>query len=129
MKYTIKDKPLLRKLLWLDAGLGGSNALLGLLFFKQLTNIMGLSVNFILVVSIITLCYAIVACVLANQRNVSVPLLRVLILANWIWTFVSLVLLFLHFSEAQPLGRAFLILQVVVVGGLAYFENKQLVKQ
>ena len=100
----------------------------GLFFFNLLTDLLGLTTIFILSVSIITLCYSVVACVLVNQINISISLLRTLVYANWIWTFISIGLLFMHFDEAQPLGKIFLILQIIVVGALAYLEGKQLVR-
>lgn len=127
MNYTIKDTFLLRKLLWLDTFLGGTTAILGLCFFKPLTIMLGLTATFILSVSIITLCYSVIAYVLTNQINISISLLRILISANWVWTFISIGFLFIHFDTAQPLGKIFLFLQVIAVGGLAYLEGKQLV--
>jgi hypothetical protein len=46
--------------------------------------------------------------------------------ANWIWTAISTILLFFHFATATAFGLTFLILQIFVVGGLAYLEGKQL---
>ena len=128
MKNPIKDRKLLRKILWLDAVLGGGTALVGLLFRAELTTMLGLPTRFITVVSVVTLLYAVVAVRLATQKTVSVPLLRLLIGANWLWTLISLVLFFIHYSSAKPLGIIFLILQIIVVGGLAYLEGNQLVK-
>jgi hypothetical protein len=127
MSYSIKDALLLKKILWADTILGGITAIAGLCFFTPLTGILGLTASFILTVSAITLCYAIVAFILARQSQVSVPLLRILIYANWTWTIISIVLLFIHFDTAQLLGKIFLVLQIVVVGGLAYLEGRQLV--
>jgi hypothetical protein len=128
MNYTINDTSLLRKILWVDTILGGTTAIVGLLFFRPLTHILGLPVTFILSVSVITLGYSLIAGVLANQINISVSLLRTLIYANWVWTFISIGLLLMHFNNAQLLGKIFLILQIIVVGGLAYLEGKQLVR-
>jgi hypothetical protein len=128
MNYTINDTSLLRKILWADTVLGGTTAIVGLLFFSQLTSLLGLPVTFILSVSVITLGYSLIAGVLANQINISVSLLRTLIYANWVWTFISIGLLLMHFNNAQLLGKIFLILQIFVVGGLAYLEGKQLVR-
>jgi len=129
MKYTIKDISLLRKLLWLDTLLGGSTALAGVFFSNSLGELLGLDSSFLLVVSIITLCYAIVACLLVNQTSISIILLRILIIANWAWAVSSIGLTFIHFETARPLGKIFLLLQIVVVGGLAYLEGKQLVRK
>lgn len=127
MSYSIKDTLLLKKILWADAILGGTTAIAGLCFFNQLTSILGLTTSFILTVSAITLCYAIVAFILAIESQLSIPLLRILIYANWIWTIISIILLFIHFNKAQFLGQIFRLLQIVVVGGLAYLEGRQLV--
>lgn len=129
MVYAISHLPTLRKLLWLDTCLGGITALAGLIFSKKLTGFLGLTERFILVVSAITLCYAIVAFYLATQRTVSIPLLRLLIMANWLWALISTVLLLMHFESATIFGKIFLALQIVVVGGLAYLEGKQLTRQ
>ncbi|WP_461055652.1 hypothetical protein [Spirosoma arcticum] len=129
MQYQIKDGELLRKILWLDAVLGGGTAIIGLLFYAELTPVLGLPTRFITVVSAITLLYAVVAVRLATQKPASVPLFRVLIGANWLWTLISLVLFFIHFSRAEPLGITFLFLQIIVVGGLAYWEGNQLTRK
>jgi hypothetical protein len=128
MTYGINNKPLLIQILWIDAILGGSTAILGITLLHPLTGLLGLTRDFILSVSIITLCYAITALMLANQKNISISLLRTLIFANWFWTLVSIVLLFLHFKQAELLGKIFLILQIIAVGALAYLEGKQLVR-
>lgn len=129
MKYQIKDGELLRKILWLDTVLGGTTALAGLLFYDSLTTMLGLTVRFITVVSAVTLLYAVVAVRLATQNPLYVPLLRLLIGANWLWTLVSLVLLLIHYNTATGLGLLFLTLQIAVVGGLAYWEGNQLVRK
>ncbi len=127
MTYIIKDTSWLRKILWVDTALGGTTAMFGLFFFNPLTSLLGLTAIFILSVSIITLCYSIVAFVLANQISISISLLRILVYANWIWTFISIGLLLIHFDKAQLLGKIFLILQIIAVGALAYLEGNQLV--
>jgi hypothetical protein len=126
MNYGIKNTPLLKKILWADTLLGGTTAIAGIGFFNTLTGILGLTTTFILSVSIITLCYSIVAFILANQKNISIRLLITLVIANWVWTGISAGLLFMHFDTATILGKAFLLLQVIVVGALAYLEGKQI---
>jgi hypothetical protein len=128
MTYGIKDPVTLRKILWLDAFLGGTTALVGLFFFSAISHLLGLTVPFILWVSLITLIYSIVAFTLAKQQNISLGLLRTLVYANWIWTIISTGLLLVHFDNALPLGKMFLVLQILVVGALAYFEGAQIKK-
>jgi hypothetical protein len=52
----------------------------------------------------------------------------VLVYANWCWTIISTILLLFHIAHATILGIIFLILQIIVVGILAYLEGKQIVK-
>ena len=126
MTYSIKDTLFLKKILWIDALMGSITAIIGLVFFNWLTHFLGLSKNLIIVISSITLMYAIVALVLSLQKNISIPLLRLLVNANWVWTFISVILFFIHFNQAEVMGVIFLILQVFVVGGLAYLEGNQI---
>lgn len=126
--YRIRNQPFLRQVLWADAIADGLTALIGLFFFTVLNQLLGLPTNLIIVIAVVTLSYGVLAFRLALQRTTSVPLLRALVTANWVWTGVSVVLLFVHGSRATPLGLAFLILQLLVVGGLAYVEGNQLVK-
>jgi hypothetical protein len=126
MKYQIQDLPLLKKVLWADALLGASTALAGLLLYQVLADFLGLPANLIVIIAAITLAYALVALSLALKSLPSVLLLRILMYANWLWTIISLVLLTLYFSNATVFGAAFLILQVLVVGMLAYLEGRHI---
>ncbi len=129
MKYAINNPAQLKKILWLDAIAGGSTAIIGILFTATLTHLLGLEMNTIKMIASITLLYALVALFLANQKNVSIILLRILVYANWIWTLISVFLLYSHYSKATMLGVLFLFLQIIVVATLAYLEGKQIVKQ
>ena len=71
--------------------------------------------------------YAILAFIVGIQRPTSVNLLSVLVYANWIWTAISVFMIFTHYNSATRLGVSFLFIQPVVVGGLAYLENKQII--
>lgn len=127
--YTIKNAIALRKILRADVLLGGGTAFIGLLFFSSLAPFLGLTASFIVIVSSITLLYACVAIRLATQESISIPLLRTLIYANWVWTAISIVLFFTHVHTATIFGIIFLVLQIFVVGGLAYLEGNQLAKK
>lgn len=129
MRYRFRSVPTLKKLLWLDTVLGGTTAVAGLLFSATLAGLLGLSTGLILLVASVTLLYAVVACMLARQQVVSVRWLRTLIVANGLWTIVSLYLLVAYYERATKLGVGFLLLQVVVVGGLAYAEGRQLIAE
>ena len=123
---SIKNPPLLRRLLRADALVGGSTALLGLSFVSNLSAWLGVSTRFILIVSCITLVYALFAGGLAGQKAISARGTRVLVTANWCWTAVSLVLLGYHADDITFFGLVFLVAQVLVVGGMAYLEDSQL---
>ena len=99
-----------------------------LAFFNSLTHLLGLPTNLIKIISIVTLMYSIVALILATQKNISIPLLRLLVNANWVWTIISVILFFIHFNQAEMMGVIFLILQVIGVGALAYLEGNQILK-
>ncbi|MCW3465016.1 hypothetical protein [Chitinophaga nivalis] len=123
MKYQLRNIPLLKKILLADFLLGGGTAVIGLCGYPLLSDFMGLPVNLIVIISAVTLAYALVALRLVTQKQPAVSLLRILIYANWIWAFISLALLIWYLPGATIWGAAFLILQVAVVGGLAYVEG------
>jgi hypothetical protein len=145
MQYNIKSISTLRRILWLDASLGGSTAITGLCFSALLTPILGLQQRMILIISLVTLVYVIVAASLASRKHIPVTgvrilvyanwfwtfvsIVRILVYANWFWTFVSIVLLILCVKETTLLGALFLIAQIVAVGGLAYLEGRQVIRK
>lgn len=117
----------MRRILWLDAWLGGATAITGLLWFTTLSTVLGFTTPSIIAVAIINLLYAGLAFIVAVQKQTPVRLLKVLIHANWVWTAVSVLMIFTHFGSATNLGGALLLLQPIIVGALAYSENNQLV--
>lgn len=129
MKYHVRNAKTLKRILAADFVIGGTTGVAGLLLQRLITSFLGLSLQFILIVSAITLLYAVVAFYLAIQIRINIPILRGLIAANWVWTIVSIVLLVMHYSTATGWGIAFLVLQVIVVGLLAWLEGRQLVKK
>lgn len=122
----MKDLPLLKKILWADCLLGGSTAVVGLLWFRTLAVFLGLPVNIVAMIAVVTLAYALLAVSLVLQRQPSVLQLRALVYANWLWTITSVVLLIFYISGTTLFGTAFLILQVVVAGMLAYLEGRHI---
>lgn len=129
MTYTIKHQQTLTKILWLDVAMGGSTAILGLFFTAFFSTLFGLTPNFVSIVAAVTLAYALMALYLAVQKTTPVKPLRLLVAANWFWAAVSVGLFIIHCSHATLLGNAFLIAQIIVVGGLAYLEGAQLVRK
>jgi hypothetical protein len=120
------DNRLVKQLLWADFFLGFFTGLAGLILYPILTLFLGLPAWLIIVIAAVTLLYSILAFILARQPDPSYRLLRVLVYANWIWTLISVVLIFLFISGATIFGAAFLILQVLVVGLLAWSEGRHL---
>lgn len=122
----MKHLSLLKKILWADSLLGGSTAVVGLWWFQALAVFLGLPVNIVMMIAVVTLAYALLALSLALQQQPSILLLRVLIYANWLWTVISVVLLIFYIPGTTLFGTAFLILQVVVVGMLSYLEGRHI---
>jgi hypothetical protein len=125
----IKNEIWLRKVLWVDTVLGCSTGLIGLFLIPWISHWFGISQGMILLISVITLCYGVVAFRLARHPQIDITLLRILIWANWIWCAISIILLFLLADNAKPLGKIFLILQIFVVSALAYLEGNQIDNQ
>jgi hypothetical protein len=128
MPYKINNPIVLKKILWLDAIAGGTTAIFGLLLSHTVSQFFGLEHQLLIIIASITLIYALVAMYLVSQKITPITLLRILVYANWIWAIISVFLLYFHFSTATMLGLLFLTLQIIVVGGLAYFEGRQIVK-
>lgn len=114
----------MKRVLWADCLLGGGTAVIGLLWYQALAIFLGLPANLIVIIAAVTMTYALLALSLAFQSAPSILLLRVLIYANWVWTIISIMLLIFYFRDATIFGAAFLILQVLVVGMLAYLEQR-----
>jgi hypothetical protein len=129
MKYKIRNIPGLKNILWADFVLGGSTALVGLIWHRPLTSFLGLPSGLIVIIAAVTLAYALLALTLAYRSQPAIPLLRGLIYANWAWTVVSIGLVICYIAEATVFGAVFLLLQVVVVGGLAYLEGRHIQSQ
>jgi hypothetical protein len=126
MKYQIKNIPFLKKVLWADSIAGGVTAVAGLLLYPVLVDFLGLPANLIVIIAAVTLAYALLALRLALQSKPSTLLLKVLVYANWVWTLISVGLLIWYIFDATVFGVTFLVLQVVVVGMLAWLEGRHI---
>ena len=116
----------LKSLLWIDFWLGFTTGVIGILFYGFLETLLQIPRDIVVIVSVVTLLYAFLAFFLAQRNSPEVRLTKVLIIANWLWSIVSVVLLYLYFSNASIFGKLFLILQIIVVAGLAYLEGRAL---
>lgn len=112
------------EILKIDFTLAFFTGLIGIVFYKNLIEPTGLSTNFIVIVSLFHLLYAFYSGTLLITKSNSNRTFKLLILANWFWMIVSIVLLFLFWNEVKILGQLLLIVQVLVLGVLAYVEGK-----
>ena len=108
--------------------LGSIIGIIGISFFRSLETSLKIPGDIIVIISVATLLYSLLALFLALPNILRVRLTKSLIIANWAWSLASVILLYLYFSNASILGKLFLILQVIVVAGLAYFEGRALKK-
>ncbi|WP_235021573.1 hypothetical protein [Chitinophaga eiseniae] len=115
---------MLKKILWADFALGSGTAVIGLAAYPVLSPFLGLPVSVVVVVSAVTLLYALVALWLATRNSPAAGLVRLLMYANAFWTLVSIGLLVRCITDATIFGAIFLVLQVVVVGELALLEKR-----
>lgn len=128
MKYTIIDSSRLTKILWWDYALGFSFGMLGLFLFPWIASLCALPEWLILVISGLTVLYSIFAFYLANKKDRSANLVQILVVANWAWTAISVLILGFHFRQANMLGLIFILGQIAVVGTLAFLEGEQIEK-
>jgi hypothetical protein len=117
---------LVKKILWADFFLGFLTGAAGLILYPILNSFLGLPAWLIIIIAAVTFSYSILAFILARQPESSQALLRVLVYANWIWTLVSVALIFFYIGSATIFGAIFLVLQVLVVGLLAWLEGRHL---
>lgn len=126
MNVELVDIPGLKKILWIDFIIGYGTAMAGLIFYPSLPKFLGLPGSLILVIAAITFVYSIFAFLLARKKEPGVSQVQMLGFANWIWAIISLILLYKFFAVATLYGIIFLVLQVLVVAGLASLEHRHL---
>lgn len=128
MRRALNDIPRLRKVLWADVFLGGTTGIAGLALYGWWSRFLGLPVKLVLIIAAVTGLYALLALSLAIMKPIQGRKVRWLVIANWIWTAVSVGLLLYYFNAATVFGKLFLVLQIIVVGGLAWLEGRHLGK-
>ena len=116
----------LSSLLWIDFSLGFIAGVTGLIFFNSLEGILKIPGGIIMTISVVTVLYSLLALFSAQRISSGERLIKSLVIANWLWAVVSVVLLFLYYSNASVFGKLYLVLQIAAVAGLAYFEGKAL---
>lgn len=116
----------LNTLLWIDFLLGVTTGIAGILFFRHIGFFFRIPPRVFLIISLVTFLYALLALFLAKRNTVAIKPTKTLIVANWLWSLVSVVLTCVYFSDASVVGKLYLILQIFIVGGLAYLEDRAL---
>lgn len=128
MDFSTKENPIPRKILWLDTAAGGFTGLVGIVFYDFWVTVLGLPKVLVLIISGVSLVYALGAFMLARKENLSDNQVKALVYANLLAGVVGIVLIFFYFESATVFGKIFLVLQVFAISGLAYFESKYLNK-
>ncbi len=126
MRTSLHDTPRLRKLLLADAFIGGGTAIAGLALYGWWSRMLGLPERLVLLIAAVTGLYALLALCLVLMKPLRWRPVRWLVVANWIWTVVSVGLLWHYGSGATFFGKVFLVLQILVVGGLAWLEGRHI---
>lgn len=127
--YQIKDANKTSSVLWIDfvikIHLGG----LGLGFHSFLASTLGLPQLLIIWISSVSLLYSIFIFTIAKREVTPILRLRILVYANWFWTIIGIGIFSLHSSNASFLGLIFLNMQIIIAGGMAWWEGNQLENQ
>jgi hypothetical protein len=126
MNQNKRERKTLKKILWIDFLLGFVAGIVGIIFYRLLANLMNIPGDHLIVISLVTILYSVYAFYLAKQKEVSLSLVRLLINANWFWAIISLATLMHHSDSATAFGLVYLVLQILVVAALAFWEGKQL---
>ena len=126
--YVIRHAATLRRLLWVDAGLGWSFGLAGMLLHEEAAKLLGFTQGWVLGLAAANCLYASFSLSLALKKVTPVKPVMILILANLAWAAFSVVLAVLHFPDATAIGQFFLATQPLVVGGLGFWEWRQVGK-
>jgi hypothetical protein len=122
------DIPRLRKILLADAFIGGTTGIAGLALYGWWSRLLGLPERLVLLIAAVTGLYALLAASLVLMKPIRARAVRWLVIANWTWTVVSIGMLLYYSSGATLFGKTFLVLQVVIVGGLAWLEGRHIGK-
>lgn len=103
----------LRYVLWTDAGSSAAASLMHLTAAGALAELLGLPATLLMGSGLLLLVYMALAGYLASCDPVPRPLGWVLVVGNWAWAAVCLVLLLEGALAPTLLGKAYLVVQVV----------------
>ncbi|WP_126248780.1 hypothetical protein [Chitinophaga rhizosphaerae] len=124
----LPDIPRLRKVLLADAFIGGVTGVAGLALYGWWSRFLGLPERLVLLIAAVTGLYALMAMSLVVMKPIRARPVRWLVIANWIWAAVSVGMLWHYGGGATVFGKMFLVLQIIVVGGLAWLEGRHIGK-
>lgn len=116
---------ILRRLLWVDCSAGALVGVVVIAFSGWLSHVEGLPREVLLFTGVVNLLYASYSFSLAVRTKRTMPMLKLLVLANLAWVPVCLGLAVFFREQATPFGFAHLIGEAIFVGGLAVLEWNQ----
>lgn len=125
-KYLIKNEPLLKIILQIDAIFGLALAVIGLAFTAFISNIFALPYWYILITAVIIGTYSTYTLVLTMAKQLVPNKVFFLFVINTIWSVKAVVFIFYYFEIASKLGIAYLISELAVVLGFALLQIWQL---
>lgn len=99
-----------------------------LLLSNYLASWFGLPLSYIIFMGIVHIAYGCYSFSLFVRNQRPLRLITLLVIANLVWALSCVLRLALFAQTATPLGIAYLVLEAVYVGGLAYLEwrNREL---
>lgn len=113
-----------RRILWVDCTAGAIGGIVMLLVSGWLAPHFGLPHGVLLTTAAFNLAYAAFSFSLALSRAPSRALLKTLVVANFAWTVVCIVIAARYASAQSVLGVVYILLEGLVVGALAAVEAR-----
>jgi hypothetical protein len=109
----------LRRVLLVDAIISGTTGLVLMLFAESLQGLLGVRFSLLRYSGISLLPFAALLIFLSSRKNLSRPIIWVIIACNALWAIDSILLLLTNWVEPTTLGYTFIIAQALIVATLA----------
>lgn len=119
MLASITTRSPLRTLLGIDAAVSGANGLAYVVAAGPLASLLGIDAAVLRGVGVFLLAFAVAVAVVAAPRVPARRAVLAVIAANAVWAVDSLVVAALGWGSPTATGRAWIVVQAVVVAGLA----------
>ena len=113
---------LFRRALRVDACVSGAFGVLLLASGGFVAGLLGMPSTFLWAIGGVCLAYAGVLLLVQTRPALSAATGSIFVLANSVWVVASLLLVVLRWLPLTPPGIGFVLLQAIVVGGLAYLQ-------